>query len=93
MHYGDDRTSNTRNLIELLQEADFKQHVREPTHVGDHILDLVIPRNIHNIISSTSVETLLTDHHVIRTISLQENQNEREDRSDIVNIRPLITPN
>ena len=24
MHYGDDRTSNTRNLTELLQEADFK---------------------------------------------------------------------
>ena len=66
VHYGDDRTSNTRNLTELLQEADFKQHVRELTHVGDHILDLVITQNRHNIISSTSVETLLTDHHVIR---------------------------
>ena len=50
----DDRTSNTRNLIELLQEVDFKQQVREPTHVGDHILDLVITRNCHNTISSTS---------------------------------------
>ena len=66
VHYDDDRTSITRNLTELLQEADFKQHVREPTHVGDHILDLVITRNSHNIISYTSVETLLTDHQVIR---------------------------
>ena len=56
VHYGDDRTRNTRNFTELLQEADFKQHVREPTHVGDHILDLVIRRNGHNIISSTSLE-------------------------------------
>ena len=66
MHYGDDRTSNTRNLTELLQEVEFKQHVNEPTLVGDHILDLVITRNSHNIISSISVETLLIDHHVIR---------------------------
>ena len=57
---------STRNLTELIQEADFKQHVREPTHVGGDIHDLVITRNSHNIISSTSVETLLTDHHVIR---------------------------
>ena len=66
VHYGDDRTSNTRNLTELLQEADFKQHVREPTHDGGHIHDLVITPNSHNIISSAFVETLLTDHHVIR---------------------------
>jgi len=57
---------STRNLTELLQEADFKQPVREPTHVGGHILDLVITQNSHNIISSAFVETLLTDHHVIR---------------------------
>ena len=57
---------STLNLTELLQEADFKQPVREPTHVGGHILDLVITRNSHNIISSAFVETLLTDHHVIR---------------------------
>ena len=62
----DSITSNTRKFTELLQEANVKQHVREPTHVGDHILDLVITRNSHNIISSTSVETLLTKHHVIR---------------------------
>ena len=66
VHYDDGTTSNTRKLTEFLQEADFKQHVREQTHVDDHILDLVITRNSHNIISSTSVETLLTDHHVIR---------------------------
>ena len=35
-------------------------------NVHDHILDLVITRNSYNIISSTSVETLLTDHHVIQ---------------------------
>ena len=66
MQYDDNRTCNTRNFTELLQEADFRQHVREPTHVGDHILDLVITRNSQNVLSSTSVETLLTDHHVIR---------------------------
>ena len=63
------------NFTELLQEADFKQHVRETTRVGDHIFDLVITRNSHNIIYSTSVETLLTDHHVIRC--------DQEERSDI----------
>ena len=66
VHYGDNRTCNTRNFTELFQEAEFRQHVREPTHVGDHILDLVITRNSQNVLSSTSVETLLTDHHVIR---------------------------
>ena len=66
MHYGDNRTCNTRNFTELLQEADFRQHVREPTHVGDHILNLVITRNTLNVLFSTSVETVLKDHHVIR---------------------------
>ena len=66
MHYGDNRTCNTSNFTELFQEADFRQHVREPTHFGGHILDLVITRNSQTVISSTSVETLLTDHHIIR---------------------------
>ena len=57
----------TASATTALQEVDFKQHVREPTHVGVHILDhLVITQNIHNIISSASIATLLTDHHVIR---------------------------
>ena len=67
VHYGDDRTSNTRNFTELLQEADFKQHVRKPTNVGDHILDFVMTRNSHNRISSTSVERLLTPRYQVRS--------------------------
>ena len=66
VHYGDNRTCNTWNFTELLQEADFRQHVREPTHIGDHTLDLFITRNSQNTLSSISVETLLTDHHVFR---------------------------
>jgi hypothetical protein len=52
-------------LSELLQSTGFSQHVRDPTHVSQHMLDLVISRPDDKLISSTTVSSLITDHHAV----------------------------
>ena len=67
VHYSYDRSSDARDLTDLLRETNFQQHVTEITHVGGNIHDLVIKRNTHDCtVSAVSVKTLLTDHHVIQ---------------------------
>ena len=55
--------------MEILKTFDYTQHVKQPTHKGIHILDLIIARSKDNIVRHTSVVDLgLSDHYGIRTL-------------------------
>ena len=50
--------------MEILKTFDYTQHVKQPTHKGIHILDLIIARSKDNIVRHTSVVDLgLSDHY------------------------------
>ena len=53
--------------MELLRTFDYAQHVKQPTHKGNHILDLIITRSEDNIIHRTTVvDPVLSDHYAVR---------------------------
>ena len=53
--------------MEILKKLDYTQHVKQPTHKGIHILDLIIARSKDNIVRHTSVVDLgLSDHYAVR---------------------------
>ena len=66
-HIDDHKNSCAGNFMELLQTFDSAQHVEQPTHKENHILDLIITRSEDNIVGHISVmDPALSDHYAIR---------------------------
>jgi hypothetical protein len=54
-----------RCMREMLQNHGLAQHINDPTHTSGHTLDWIITRELDNIVASSVVSSLLTDHHSI----------------------------
>ena len=54
-HIDDHSNSCVVKFMELRQTFDYTQRVKQPTHKGNHILDLIITRSEDNIIQRTTV--------------------------------------
>ena len=54
---------DSANLLDLLQFVGLQQHITEPTHIQDHILDLIITRSSDNIINGTPVIDHFISNH------------------------------
>ena len=55
--------ADTIAFADLLESLCLTQHVKSPTHVMGHILDLIITRSSDNIIKGTpSPDSFLSDH-------------------------------
>ena len=52
-------------MAAVLNDTNLQQHVTSATHYRDNILDLVITPVTDSIVTDVSVESLLTDHHII----------------------------
>ena len=67
MHHVDDASeAGARNFLDLLESLGLKQHVRGPTHIHGHTLDLVVTRLAENIILDTpKADRYLSDHSAI----------------------------
>jgi hypothetical protein len=52
---------------ELLESASLSQHVTSPTHTSGHMLDLIMSRPSDKVVCSTSVSSLISDHHAIHS--------------------------
>ena len=57
--------ADTKHLSDILRSASLTQHVQERTHKHGHILDLVITRDVGNLVKGVSVSTMLSDHFLI----------------------------
>lgn len=53
------------HFLTTLDTAGFSQHVTEPTHVHEHILDPVMSRIEENLVVCCVVDSRLSDHHVV----------------------------
>ena len=63
IHVGD---ADGRNFLDLLESLGLQQHVRGPTHIHGHTLDLVVTRLAENIILDTpKADRYLSDHAAI----------------------------
>ena len=71
------QTINSHNCV---------QHITSPTHSSGNILDLIISHITSNIISNTSVQNLITDHHIV-TFFLQAPTPKRQ--SKIITFRKI----
>jgi hypothetical protein len=50
-------------FLDMLESVGLQQHVKHPTHVGGHTLDLIITRQIDRIISvEPRADQFLSDH-------------------------------
>ena len=67
MHHVDDAgEAGAPNFLDLLESLALKQHVRGPTHIHGHTLDLVVTRLAENIILDTpKADRYLSDHAAI----------------------------
>ena len=58
------------HFLTLIESFGFQQHVNQPTHNGDHILDLVLSRQLESLVKSTHVDESLgrniSDHSAIK---------------------------
>ena len=64
VHYETDGDNDARDLAAILNDINL-QHVTSSTHCRCIILNLVIPPVTGSVLTDVSVESLLTDHHVI----------------------------
>jgi hypothetical protein len=72
-HWEKTTDANCIKLKNMLDSSNLVQHVKDPTHIRGHILDLVISRNEDSIVQSTSVSSLLSDHHAVHcSLSFQK---------------------
>lgn len=65
IHVDDVKCNFRKYFLSLTGSFDLFQHVSEPTHVGGHILDLVLSRPADNVLVDCFVSDLITDHHAI----------------------------
>ena len=65
VHYGNGDDKDARDLAAILNDINLQQHVTSSTHCRGNILDLVISPVTGSVLTDVSVESLLTDHHVI----------------------------
>ena len=66
-HMDEPETCYSAKLAEILSSANLKQHITEPTHEANHILDLIITKTeISNIVNNIQILKLSdSDHHWI----------------------------
>ena len=64
-HWEQHNDADKIHMQQLLDSAGLQQQVTGPTHTSGHCLDLVISRGPDNLITSTCVSSLLSDHHAI----------------------------
>ena len=65
VHYGNDDDKDARDLAAIISDINLHQHVTSPTHCRGNILDLVISPVTGSVLTDVSVESLLTNLHVI----------------------------
>jgi hypothetical protein len=65
IHWDSQVNADTKHLSDILRSASLTQHVQERTHKHGHILDLVITRDVGNLVKGVSVSTMLSDHFLI----------------------------
>ena len=56
---------NSKKCINIINCHNFLQHVKSSKYSSGNILDLIISNKSSNIISNTSVHSLITDHHLV----------------------------
>ena len=66
IHVDDASDADARNFLDLLESLGLQQHVRGPTHIHGHTLDLFVTRLAENIILDTpKADRYLSDHAAI----------------------------
>jgi hypothetical protein len=64
-HWEQHNDADKIHMQQLLDSAGLQQQVTGAPHTSGHCLDLVISRGPDNLITSTCVSSLLSDHHAI----------------------------
>jgi hypothetical protein len=64
---------DTKSMNDLFESSGLVQHVNDSTHMSGHMLDLVLSKPHDQLITSTKVSTLISDHHAIH-VSLNLNR-------------------
>ncbi len=67
IHIENTLSSDTMRFLELLNIAGFTQLVKDPTHIKNHMLDLVIVRedDTHHWSVPSVLSSLISDHHSV----------------------------
>lgn len=58
----------SRRFTSLTESFGVVKHVSEPTHIGGHILDLILSRSSDNLISRCVVDSIVSDQFVVPTV-------------------------
>ena len=79
-HMADSNAHHSKRLTDLLNCHGMRQYVNEPTHVGGHILDLIISRPQASV-TDVMVKDLFEDHYAVHChIDLSKPPFPREER-------------
>jgi len=65
IHWDCQRNADTKQLADILWSANHRHHIKESTHIHDHILELVTSRDEDNLIKVVSVFSMLSDHFLV----------------------------
>lgn len=67
VHFENENSRETSQLKVLLDSLGLIQHVRKPTHISGHMLDLVITRACDELdIGEPVCDTLISDHYMLQ---------------------------
>ena len=59
VHWDNNNAPETKEIKTLLTSNNLKQHVTKSTHREGHILDLVMSREMHELVKSFSVDSVI----------------------------------
>ena len=67
-HVDDQNITSAGKLLQLLHTFDYVKHVKQATHKGNHILDLIISRSDDHIVCRRPLvlDLALSDHYAVR---------------------------
>ena len=57
--------NDAKKLLDIINTANLKQHVTDPTHVSGHTLDLVITRVSDNLVDHVQAQHFISDHAAV----------------------------
>jgi hypothetical protein len=65
-HWDDLNNPDTVLIKNVITSFNLTQHVSGATHTSLHTLDWILTRDTENILTSTDVSSLITDHHLLK---------------------------
>ena len=62
-HVNDVADTTAKRFLSIVDDLNLRQHITGPTHISGNTLDLVLTRPSDQVLLTTQVSTMMSDHN------------------------------